>query len=228
MIYFIQADGVGHIKIGFTDGDDAEIRLATLQTGSPVPLRLIGTRPGGLEEEKDFHRRFASARAHGEWFQPVPELLAVIAPAESLTCGQVEVVTRSVQIRALTVGRKQFTKSLFGQLPTGSPIYWKQIWEQVERLEKEGVHEDQIIGRFSALDYLDGDVWGFVRGGTEEHPGLEFRSYKWIVFARYGVLTKHQDYASLSGRHHLGHLCEPIYRTRFLIPNWTDQLFIGV
>ena len=56
MIYFIQAEGVGHVKIGFTDADDADVRLATLQIGSPVPLRLLGTVQGSADEEKDFHQ----------------------------------------------------------------------------------------------------------------------------------------------------------------------------
>lgn len=58
VIYFAEAVGVGLIKIGFTESLDAEVRLATLQTGSPVPLRLLGTMEGTIEEEKDLHRRF--------------------------------------------------------------------------------------------------------------------------------------------------------------------------
>lgn len=53
MIYFIQAEGIGHIKIGFTDKDDAALRLAELQTGSPVPLRLLGVSPGDVLAEKN-------------------------------------------------------------------------------------------------------------------------------------------------------------------------------
>src|SRR5262245_55030947 len=116
MLYFIQAEQVGHIKIGLTDNDDALVRLATLQTGSPVPLRLLGTIPGTMQDEKDLHRRFAASKVCGEWFLPTPELLALIPAVEPLVCGKVEVVSQSVQIRVLTVGRKQFTKALLAQL----------------------------------------------------------------------------------------------------------------
>lgn len=118
MIYFIQADGLGHIKIGFTEST-AEARLADFLTGSPVSLRLLGSIPGTAEDEKDLHRRFAAHRVHGEWFRPVPELLELARRGAGAppSCGGVEVAERSVSIRVLTVGRKQFTRALLDQLP---------------------------------------------------------------------------------------------------------------
>lgn len=94
MIYFIQAEGVGHIKIGFTDSEDAGVRLATLQTGSPVQLRLIGTIPGTVEDEKNLHRRFASECVHGEWFKPVPHLIKMVHSGDDRNDGLMEVVDR--------------------------------------------------------------------------------------------------------------------------------------
>lgn len=78
MIYFVQAEIIGRIKIGHTSGDDAADRLAALQTACPVPLRLIATRPGGRRKERELHGRFAAARVCGEWFDPVPELVRYI------------------------------------------------------------------------------------------------------------------------------------------------------
>jgi hypothetical protein len=76
-VYFIQAGGTGPIKIGKTGGDPMR-RLSDLQTGSPVPLRLIGiieTREIA-SSERAFHRAFESDRLHGEWFRPSRELVA--------------------------------------------------------------------------------------------------------------------------------------------------------
>jgi hypothetical protein len=95
MIYFAEAIGVGNIKIGHTDKDDALERLAELQTGSPVPLRLLGTMPGDMLVEKDLHRRFASSRVHGEWFTPSADLLALVPSRETRINGTTEVITQS-------------------------------------------------------------------------------------------------------------------------------------
>ncbi|MET8629598.1 GIY-YIG nuclease family protein [Kitasatospora sp. NPDC004669] len=43
-------------------------RLANLQAGSPVELRLLATFPGGPRLEKHLHVCFARQRIHGEWF----------------------------------------------------------------------------------------------------------------------------------------------------------------
>ena len=42
-------------------------RITALQTSSSVRLYLIGTINGDVEAE--MHRRFASAKRHGEWFE---------------------------------------------------------------------------------------------------------------------------------------------------------------
>ena len=75
MIYLIQAEGVGHVKIGFVTGNSASGRFAELQVGSSVPLRLLGTLPGGRDKERELHQRFKHARVRGEWFKPSRELL---------------------------------------------------------------------------------------------------------------------------------------------------------
>ncbi len=77
-VYFIAPVDGGRIKIGIASNVAA--RLANLQTGSPVPLRVIGIIRGvALAVEAELHVRFASCRCHGEWFEPTPELLAYIA-----------------------------------------------------------------------------------------------------------------------------------------------------
>jgi len=75
-VYFVQASN-GLVKIGVSGSP--ENRLRTLQTMSPVPLRLLLVlQGGGAHREAELHEQFAEHRSHGEWFRPAPELLAFI------------------------------------------------------------------------------------------------------------------------------------------------------
>lgn len=76
VVYFVAAPN-GLIKIGTTG--NIEWRLASLNFQSPVPLTLLVTTKGSHMAEREYHRRFASARAHGEWFTRTPEIEAEIA-----------------------------------------------------------------------------------------------------------------------------------------------------
>jgi hypothetical protein len=78
-VYFIAAHGSGKIKIGCSD--DPERRLATLQSGCPVRLTIVGTIGGGFEKEKELHDRFAHLRSGGEWFGAANELVTYIRQA---------------------------------------------------------------------------------------------------------------------------------------------------
>jgi hypothetical protein len=73
-VYFIQAEGGGPIKIGRSR--DPQSRLSTLQTAHGARLRILSTRRGSSDVERGLHARFAAHRTSGEWFEPVPELVA--------------------------------------------------------------------------------------------------------------------------------------------------------
>lgn len=189
MIYFIQAEGIGHIKIGFTDSDDASVRLATLQTGSPVPLRLLGTFPGLVEDEKNLHRRFASAKVHGEWFKPIPELMRLISPTEVLSCDGIEAAEKSVSIRVLSVGRKQFTRSLLDQLPLEKFVSWTVWVEDVVTYCDESQSPADVLQDKPLQDYASTSIWGWV--GKEEYEPARFH---WVIFESGGRLCKGHDW----------------------------------
>ena len=74
-VYFIGCSAA--IKIGVTV--KLEARLATLRSHSPLPLSLMASIEGGSTVEREYHRRFAAHRLHGEWFEPHPDILAEIA-----------------------------------------------------------------------------------------------------------------------------------------------------
>lgn len=71
---------IGHAEHGIKIGVSLQPieRLAILQTGSPVPLRILACIEGGMDLEKGYHTRFREHRLHGEWFSPHPEILAEI------------------------------------------------------------------------------------------------------------------------------------------------------
>lgn len=76
-VYFIQHGEAGEIKIG-TTGGSPQGRMASLQTGAPLELRLLVSVPGGPADERALHERFAEHRLRGEWFRPAPALLHFI------------------------------------------------------------------------------------------------------------------------------------------------------
>lgn len=77
MVYFIGAGKNGPVKIGIAT--DPVGRLYALQVSHYEKLTILATCVGGGEVERQYHRRFASARLHGEWFTRTPELEAEIA-----------------------------------------------------------------------------------------------------------------------------------------------------
>ncbi len=76
VIYFIQSEHGGPIKIG--RADDLAKRLVGLQTSRPDELVVLVAVPGTVSQERELHDRFAAFREKGEWFSPCPELMGLI------------------------------------------------------------------------------------------------------------------------------------------------------
>lgn len=77
LVYFAEAEGAARVRIGVAV--DPAARVAALQTGSPYPIRLMGTIPGGREVEASLHKRLRDYHLGGEWFflaKPVGALIA--------------------------------------------------------------------------------------------------------------------------------------------------------
>lgn len=82
-IYVIGCDEVRVVKIGISC--NLQSRLVTMQTGSPVALRLLWKMPGSLDMEQDLHEYFHAYRKHGEWFDFGDENpVAMVAGAAAL------------------------------------------------------------------------------------------------------------------------------------------------
>ena len=72
VVYFIQAESGGPIKIGKTTKSIRK-RLGSLQTGNVSKLIVLATT--GKHTEEYLHERFKAWRISGEWFRPVVTLL---------------------------------------------------------------------------------------------------------------------------------------------------------
>lgn len=78
-VYFIAAEGVPRIKIGWSRTlANARARARHLEIGSPVRLGLVTLMPGSQRDERKMHRRFAHLRDRGEWFVSDDELRAFV------------------------------------------------------------------------------------------------------------------------------------------------------
>jgi len=73
-VYFV-SDGT-NIKIG--RAVNVLNRLRAMQSGSAEPLTILATLLTADSIESELHRRFKAAHVKGEWYRPVPELLAFI------------------------------------------------------------------------------------------------------------------------------------------------------
>lgn len=84
-VYFIQGDWPeGLIKIGWAT--KPEVRRHTMQSHSPVELKLLHYEPGTGHDERALHEKFKDWRQHGEWFKPCKGLgdaiIAKLNPSE--------------------------------------------------------------------------------------------------------------------------------------------------
>lgn len=75
LIYFIQEGDDGPIKVGVSS--NPRVRLGRLQIGNPRKLRVRSIYNGLSFEEKQIHKEYAYAHIAGEWFNPVPDLIAL-------------------------------------------------------------------------------------------------------------------------------------------------------
>lgn len=66
-VYFVIADDVQLVKIG--TAVDPVKRLQGIQAHSPIPVRLYGHIPGGLQVERWCQFRCFEDRSHFEWFR---------------------------------------------------------------------------------------------------------------------------------------------------------------
>ncbi len=85
-VYFVQSGERGPIKIGYSTCLLA--RLRTLQVGNPEKVSLLSLLPAGEEREAELHVEFVPYRLRGEWYSPVPHLVAAAFAPPAIDCRQ--------------------------------------------------------------------------------------------------------------------------------------------
>ena len=82
MIYFVQVEEDGPIKIGFTSTPIAQ-KMAALKGTCPFPIRLLGVIQGDFRAESYIFWVLNRDRIHGEWFHPTDRVTTFVGTAVS-------------------------------------------------------------------------------------------------------------------------------------------------
>jgi hypothetical protein len=77
-VYFVEAVGLGLVKIGFTRVSGMDRRMEHLRCYCPVEIAILGGYHGNMLAEREEHRRWAADRVRGEWFRKSEALAAHI------------------------------------------------------------------------------------------------------------------------------------------------------
>jgi hypothetical protein len=98
-IYAIEAESVGKIKFGYTAGDIGK-RFANIQTGSPVPVKLLGAMKMPFGTEEAVHEYLEADHSHGEWFNGTTKVKEV---AELIAGNKAGALMGLINIRGLVL-----------------------------------------------------------------------------------------------------------------------------
>lgn len=79
VVYFFLCKALNAVKIGTTG--NVEHRLATVQTGCPTQIKLLGFFRGSVKEEKQLHDALRGSWIRGEWFRLDEHVKQVITEA---------------------------------------------------------------------------------------------------------------------------------------------------
>ncbi len=66
-IYFLEAEGLNRLKIGFSE--NLENRMRVVRSHSPVPLKLLKVVRASIETEQILMAVFGKYKLHNEWFE---------------------------------------------------------------------------------------------------------------------------------------------------------------
>lgn len=151
-VYFMQQDVTGAVKIGYSGTlRGIEGRLASLQTGSPYPVRLIARTPGTPLLERALHKKFGQHRLRGEWFVPCPELLTELAQFQASpdsptpAAAELEPLARQRRLQAQRRPR--------GVVEKKGRWYYRppSTWERIQRAAR-GLPETIPLGKADTVE----------------------------------------------------------------------------
>jgi hypothetical protein len=149
VIYVIQAEIGGPIKIGYTSGA-AVARLADLQCGSPLRLRIVGTFKGDIGRERRIHGDLAEHRLHGEWFSVNETVMSYLRAATTE-----EIMPSGARLESYLGPRLSATPHWHGPLTRIYQVIFDAVddmWRGATEIEKRaGVVRGAASPRLDAL-----------------------------------------------------------------------------
>lgn len=136
MIYFIQNQITGRIKIGYSKEPDC--RIKNLQTGNDAELKVLFSIPGGYKEETELRKRFKHLHYRGEWYDCKAELAEYI---ESVKPSEVEFI-------------KDFNFSDSGENFMSSEVPWELVKVSLATEDKKKFtgKEERILMEYESYD----------------------------------------------------------------------------
>lgn len=163
MIYFLQADRVGLIKIGHTSRHVNE-RIATIRSQSPVRLSLLATMEGDWRTEQELHDAFVNSHSHGEWFWPTRDIVDYIKnlrrPILQAKAVKVVATTAKSRTKPSTIYCQEKTKSWLiefgkklGLSPSGVVDAAMRHAAIADGYEQPPVMEDEVARDSETIDY---------------------------------------------------------------------------
>ena len=136
-VYLVQAESMDRFKIGCAS--DVEKRFSSLQTASPIQLRLVATKEAEdmYAEEKKWHKLFAPSRVKGEWFDLEPKQFLKIAKAFR---AEFRVPAKDRNAEELVVGNTYFI-SIDGVTVKEVTLLEHEVFNSQERYDRALVKE---------------------------------------------------------------------------------------
>ncbi len=125
-VYAVATSGL--VKIGWTT--NMAQRFTALNQGSPTPVRIVATMPGGRPLEAWLHQSFARSRVHGEWFRLSTaernRLERLFSGADRIPAGQVDAIATRQASGSAKAARRRADQRFTGHAPsTGQAKYSK-------------------------------------------------------------------------------------------------------
>lgn len=151
-LYVVRQGPDGPVKIGYAA--NPYTRVQSMQAGNPDQLTLLGVCRGGRGAERALLAAFRPHRVRGEWFKPVPEIMAFVnglVSWETVKAGGECPTIRTPSERAQALRNAGYTFQEIGD-------YMNVTRQRAQQLAPAGITRVPGV-RFSGTRLEDGPEW---------------------------------------------------------------------
>ncbi|WP_331758636.1 GIY-YIG nuclease family protein [Streptomyces sp. NBC_01547] len=134
-VYILGAEGSPLVKIGWTNNPSR--RLADLQSGSPLALRLLATCEGDARLESALHGHFADRRVRGEWFDLGDDPVDLVEPIAKQEQARITEQTGRKPKHTLWAPGP-LTSEIIAWFPDDPPSAYERVKQECPTWEKAG------------------------------------------------------------------------------------------